>query len=1641
MKSSMTILLPVLLLFATALPSKAYVSATEVDDDILNLVTEFDTIDVPEGSTGIVNVRLSIVPGGDVNVSASVASGDPDITIQSGSTLAFTTTNWFSFQPVTMAAAQDDDAENGMASLNLSATGVSNASVTVREVDSDILGILVSPNTLNVPEGSTGQVQVSLTAEPTGTVQLSAAVISGDQDLTVQAGSNPIFNDTNWNVLQFITIAAVEDLDAINGYGVLRVAGSGLIHRDIDLYEEENDSIPLVPAFINASDGIYSDRVIITWYPNWDALEHNIYRSTISGGPWVLIGTTIGEEYYFDDTSAIADSIYYYSVTAVNVYGESDHSLEDSGWRELNFPPVTQDENFDASEDTPLSIPAPGVLTNDTDPDAHSLSASLYSHTGHIQHLSLFGDGSFYLVPESDYYGPISFTYYVYDGHGDSDTAIATVEVANINDPPDAFDDFTTTIGDQTILIDVLSNDNDIDGDQLTISSVTQGSNGSVINNVTSISYIPNVNFTGPDSFTYTVQDVSGLFDTAVVNVTISPPSNHTIVSTATTGGYISPSGSVSVIRGDDQSFSISPDPNYLIDDVVVDGVSQGNISSYTFTNVTANHQITASFLPANYTITADVSPIGSGSVTGAGTYAYGSTATLAASAEDCYQFAEWTGPGFSTDENPVSLTVLDDMTVTANFALQSYTVTASVSPSGAGTVTGSGTYPCGTEVTLMASATNSAYEFSTWSGDASGMNSSVDITVDSDKSVTAHFGLRTYTISATAGSGGSIALAGSIDVTHGGDVTFTMTPDTNYEIENVLVDDASQGPISNYTFANVASDGAIYATFQLIERILTTAVSPAGGGSVTGAGTYTHGENVVLTALEAPCYQFSYWSGDASGTDNPLNVITDADKRITANFVLRSYTVNANAAPADGGSVSGDGSYQCGTDATLIASPASGYAFSMWSGDASGTNATVNITVDSDKNVTAHFSLICTDSDNDGYYAEGGGCGPADCNDAESGINQSASEVCNNIDDDCNGLVDDGALETFYYDLDNDGYGDLFNSVQACPAPMGYVDNSLDCDDNNSDVHPTAAEACNGIDDNCDGNVDDNATSTFYYDSDDDGYGNPAVTVEACTAPIGYVATGNDCDDGNIEINPDTTWYRDGDNDGYSDFTTQGPQCSRPVEHFLESELSSLEIDCDDSNSSINPGATEIPGNGLDDDCEKSTLDEDGYIPLIEDWEVGYIDTTRWIIFGTPIPSIETHGFSSTWSLDPQGDGQCESGVITPAAFSLEDKVLSFDAKIATIGTLLQSVIVGFTPVNIADDPCAYDSSDVPVYIYVSGENHGNTFPPRWVNYTIDNESYAEEIDDSWHNFKAVFESNGQINFYMDDVHAYTSSTLIDYSSYPLQHLLISGYSIDGPVYVDNIILTTLDAGFTSPGQNVVVAPVDPATGESSCRITFQEVVQGGNTNAHLMSDHGQPPVGFRLGTPPVYFDISTTAAYLGTVEVCLDYSGIQFGSEDRLKLFHRSGSGQGWEDITASLDFTADIICGLTTSLSDFAVFEAEGTSTGGSGGGGGGGCFIATAAYGSYDAPVVKVLRDFRDKRLLTNRLGTAFTEVYYKHSPPAARWLEKHGWSKPVVQLLLLPLVLISWLVVKVGWLGLLLVVLTVLGVRRYRLREV
>lgn len=250
------------------------------------------------------------------------------------------------------------------------------------------------------------------------------------------------------------------------------------------------------------------------------------------------------------------------------------------------------------------------------------------------------------------------------------------------------------------------------------------------------------------------------------------------------------------------------------------------------------------------------------------------------------------------------------------------------------------------------------------------------------------------------------------------------------------------------------------------------------------------------------------------------------------------------------------------------------------------------------------------------------------DCNDTNANIHPGATETPDNgIDEDCDGFD----LLTWYADADNDAYGDINVTQLANSQPTGFVADNTDCDDTNANIYPGATESPdNGIDEDCDG-FD---LLTWYADADSDTYGDPNVTQTANTQPAGYVSDNTDCDDTNAGINPVATEIPengiDEDCDGSdnavwyqdADGDTFGNPSVSQISNTQPAGFVSDNTDCDDTNANAFPGAPETPDNGVDEDC-------DGF-----DLKTWYLDSDS-DTYGNPNISQESNSQPSGYVSD----------------------------------------------------------------------------------------------------------------------------------------------------------------------------------------------------------------------------------------------------------------------------------------------------------------------------------------------------------------------------------------------------------------------
>jgi hypothetical protein len=310
-------------------------------------------------------------------------------------------------------------------------------------------------------------------------------------------------------------------------------------------------------------------------------------------------------------------------------------------------------------------------------------------------------------------------------------------------------------------------------------------------------------------------------------------------------------------------------------------------------------------------------------------------------------------------------------------------------------------------------------------------------------------------------------------------------------------------------------------------------------------------------------------------------------------------------------------------------------------------------------------------DLDGDGF-ADG-----VDCDDSDPTVNPAAAEICDGIDQNCNGTIDDGLRVTYYDDSDSDGFGDPDDSVDECSRPAGYVVDNTDCDDTRNDVNPVAQELCDAIDHDCDGSNTEGAigNANFYLDTDGDGFGDPDELERACDAPAGYVSNpdedndtvnnnGFDCDDGDPAVNPAaieqcSTPYDDNcngvangdepladgmdfavdaDGDGFGHPTVVQQACGAGIPFDIDGDnipdfvTVDNNLDCNDSDDTVNPNAPEVC-DGQDNDCD----------PTTDENEVGQDTLTWWLDTdgdGAGIDTMAVNSCSQPSGYAPTGVG-----------------------------------------------------------------------------------------------------------------------------------------------------------------------------------------------------------------------------------------------------------------------------------------------------------------------------------------------------------------------------------------------------------------
>ena len=394
---------------------------------------------------------------------------------------------------------------------------------------------------------------------------------------------------------------------------------------------------------------------------------------------------------------------------------------------------------------------------------------------------------------------------------------------------------------------------------------------------------------------------------------------------------------------------------------------------------MSASQSVTANFSLKTYAITSSTGGNGSISPSGSVFVNHGASQTYTITPNAGYKISDVLVDGVSVGAvgSYTFAAVTAGHIILASFVVNttpSYVLTVAKNGTGSGTVTNSpaGTsFTAGTTVTLTATA-DTGSTFGGWGGACSGTAGTCTVTMSANRSVTATFTRKTYAITSSTGSNGSISPSGSVFVNHGASQTYTITPNKGYKISDVLVDGVSVGAVGSYTFSAVTAGHVILASFTANSPLysttsynLTVTKRGTGSGLVTNSpagSTFSSGTKVNLVAAPDASSTFEGWGGACSGTATTCTVTMSANRTVRATFTLKTFTINASAAANGSVKPAGTTRVVYGGSQNYTINPASGYQVATVTVDGASVGPVSSYTfgnMRSNHTISATFSEI----------------------------------------------------------------------------------------------------------------------------------------------------------------------------------------------------------------------------------------------------------------------------------------------------------------------------------------------------------------------------------------------------------------------------------------------------------------------------------------------------------------------------------------------------------------------------------------------------------------------------------------------------------------------------------------------------------
>ena len=362
------------------------------------------------------------------------------------------------------------------------------------------------------------------------------------------------------------------------------------------------------------------------------------------------------------------------------------------------------------------------------------------------------------------------------------------------------------------------------------------------------------------------------------------------------------------------------------------------------------------------YTISADVVPEDAAMITGEGTYEFGESIQLEAIPSQGYTFVNWTENNKEVSSQQIyEFTVNRHRSLKAHLMYDASRITLIASPAQAGTVSGGGVFPNGTQVEVHAIA-HEGYSFLRWeeNGVIVSTDSVYSFVLEGNRTLEAVFSKNIYTLwlLALPQEGGEVSGAGEYE--HGTVVEVQAIAQEGYSFLHWTEDAEVVSTEAHYSFP-LTENRSLTAHFNLNTYTLSLEANPAQGGYATGEGEYEHGTVVEVQAIAHEGYSFVHWTEDAEvvSTEAHYSFPLTENRSLTAHFNLNTYTLSLEANPAEGGYTTGAGEYEHGTVVEVQAIAYEGYSFANWTenGEVISTDSIFSITITHQAYLFANFN------------------------------------------------------------------------------------------------------------------------------------------------------------------------------------------------------------------------------------------------------------------------------------------------------------------------------------------------------------------------------------------------------------------------------------------------------------------------------------------------------------------------------------------------------------------------------------------------------------------------------------------------------------------------------------------------------------